>query len=60
MDKQFLTIKDCIARHGVSHNTIRNLFRRKDSPAVRVGREWQVDVDKWDQYLLKMADEGKG
>ena len=59
-DKQFLSIKDCIARHDVSHNTIESLFKRKGSPAIRVGRKWQVDIEKWDQYLLKLADEGKG
>lgn len=59
-DKQFLTIKDCIARHDVSHNTIEALFKRKGSPAIRVGRLWQVNIEKWDQYLLKLADEGKG
>lgn len=60
LEKQFLSIKDCIARHSVSHNTIEALFKRKGSPAIRVGRKWQVDVEKWDQYLLKLADEGKG
>lgn len=59
-DKQFLTIKDCVERHGISHNTIEALFKRKGSPAIRVGRRWQVDVNKWDQYLLKLADESKG
>lgn len=59
-DRQFLSIKECVERHGISHNTIEALFKRKGSPAIRVGRKWQVDVDKWDQYLLKLADEGKG
>ncbi|MBE5987116.1 hypothetical protein [Lacrimispora defluvii] len=59
-DKQFLTIKDCVERHGISHNTIEALFKRKGSPAIRVGRKWQVDIEKWDQYLLKLADADKG
>jgi len=60
LDKQFLTIKDCVERHGISHNTIESLFKRKGSPAIRVGRKWQVDIEKWDQYLLKLADVDKG
>ena len=59
-DKQFLTIKDCVERHGISHNTIESLFKRKESPAIRVGRKWQVDIQKWDEYLLKLADADKG
>ena len=58
--KQFLSIKDCVARHEISHNTIETLFKRKGSPAIRVGRKWQVDIEKWDQYLLKLAEDSKG
>lgn len=60
LNKQFLTIKDCVERHGISHNTIEALFKRKGSPAIRVGRKWQVDIQKWDEYLLKLADADKG
>ncbi|MBS5955356.1 MAG: hypothetical protein KIC73_00435 [Clostridiales bacterium] len=60
VDKQFLTIKDCVERHGISHNTIEALFKRKGSPAIRIGRKWQVDIQKWDEYLLKLADADKG
>lgn len=59
-DKQFLSIKECVERHGISHNTIEALFKRKGSPAIRVGRKWQVDIQKWDEYLLKLADADKG
>lgn len=58
--KQILTIKDCMSRHNKSYDTIASLFKRKSSPAFRVGREWQVDIVKWDAYLLKLAEEGKG
>lgn len=60
MDKQFLTIKDCMKRHGKSYDTIATLFKKKGSPAVRVGHEWQVDINNWDQYLLKLAEDDKG
>lgn len=55
-----LTIKDCMARHNKSYDTIAALFKCKGSPAFRVGREWQVDAVKWDAYLLKLAEESKG
>ncbi|WP_178313253.1 hypothetical protein [Lacrimispora sp. 210928-DFI.3.58] len=57
---ELLTIKKCMARHNKSYDTIIKLFRRKGSPAYRVGREWQVDQDKWDAYLLKLAETDKG
>lgn len=60
LDKQILTIKDCMARHNKSYSTIAALFKRKGSPAFRVGHEWQVDEIKWDEYLLKLADDDKG
>lgn len=60
MDKNFLTIKDCMIRHNKSYGVIAALFKKKGSPAFRVGREWQVDVEKWDQYLIKQAEEDKG
>ena len=59
-DGQILTIKDCMVRHNKSYDTIAALFKGKGSPAFRVGREWQVDVIKWDAYLLKLAEEAKG
>lgn len=59
-NQQILTIKDCMARHGKSYDVIAALFKRKGSPAFRVGREWQVDIDRWDQYLTKLADANKG
>ena len=59
-DGQILTIKDCMVRHNKSYDTIAALFKRKGSPAFRVGREWQGDVIKWDAYLLKLAEEAKG
>ncbi len=49
-----------MARHNKSYSTIAALFKRKGSPAFRVGHEWQVDVNKWDEYLLKLADDDKG
>ncbi|MFW6680629.1 hypothetical protein ACOAOT_23690 [Lacrimispora sp. AGF001] len=58
--KQILTIKDCMSRHGKSYDVIAALFKRKGSPAFRVGREWQVDAERWEQYLMKLADSDKG
>ena len=55
-----LTIKGCMERHNKSYDTIIKLFRRKDSPAFRCGREWQVDENKWDEFLLKLAEKDKG
>lgn len=57
--KQVLTIKDCMARHDKSYDTIAALFKRRGSPAYRVGREWQVDARKWDAYLLETAERDK-
>lgn len=59
-EQQMLTIKDCMARHNKSYGAIAALFKRKGSPAFRVGREWQVDVVKWDSYLLELSEEDKG
>ncbi|MEG0369744.1 MAG: hypothetical protein RR593_07050 [Hungatella sp.] len=58
-EQQILTIKDCMSRHDKSYDTIAALFKRKGSPAFRVGREWQVKTDKWDAYLLKLAETDK-
>lgn len=57
---EVLTIKKCMERHSKSRDTITALFKRKGSPAYRVGREWQVYADKWDAYLLKEAEKEKG
>lgn len=57
---EILTIKNCMLRHDKSYDTIAALFKHKGSPAFRVGREWQVCADKWDEYLLKLAEKDKG
>lgn len=56
---EILTIHDCMVRHNKSYNTISALFKRKGSPAFRVGREWQVNVNKWDSYLFNLAEQDK-
>lgn len=56
---QQLTIQDCMERHHKSYNTIINLFRKRGSPAYRVGREWQVDEEKWNAYLMKLSEASK-
>lgn len=58
--KEILTIKDCMSRHGKSYDVIAALFKRKGSPAFRVGREWQVNTEKWEQYLTDLAAADKG
>lgn len=58
-EQEILTIKDCMSRHNKSYDTIASLFKRKGSPAFRVGREWQVKADKWDAYLMKLSDGDK-
>lgn len=57
---EVLTIKSCMIRHNKSYDTIAALFKRKGSPAFRVGKEWQVYADKWDEYLFQMAEKDKG
>lgn len=59
-ESQILTIRACMDRHNKSYDTVAALFKRKGSPAFRVGREWQVYLKDWDKYLLKLADEDKG
>lgn len=58
--QHILTIRDCMTRHKKSYDTIAALFKRKGSPAYRVGREWQVEESKWDAYLLELAEGDKG
>lgn len=45
--------------HNKSYPTISALFKRKGSQVFRVGREWQVDSEKWEQYLAKIASADK-
>lgn len=59
-DKQILTIKDCMELHGKSYDTVAAEFKKKGSPAFRVGQEWQVEKDKWFPYLIKLAEADKG
>ena len=42
-----------------SFSTILMLFREKQSPAFRVGKNWRVDEEEFKKYLKERSEEFK-
>lgn len=47
----FLTTAEAAAYCRVSLTTIQELLRRKQIPAIRVGRQWRILKSNLDRYL---------
>ncbi len=52
-----LTVKQTAERFHISETSVKELFRKKDSPAFRIGdsekSSWRVDAEDFKRYLLK-------
>lgn len=55
-----LSIADCMKRHNMSRDTITREFRKKGSPAYKIGIQWQVEEEEWIAFLKKESEKFKG
>ncbi|MGE7114926.1 helix-turn-helix domain-containing protein [Lysinibacillus sp. NPDC047702] len=51
--KKYLLVKDIAAELEVSEKTVRKLINEKQIVAYKLGREWRVTQDDFNDYLAK-------
>lgn len=54
-----LTIHDVAAKLNVDERTVRELIRKNELRAIKVGKEWRVTEDDLDSYVDGHANCGK-
>ena len=62
MNKRMLKISDILERLPVTEETVRNWIRQKKLRATRIGRDYFIDPDDFEEFLAKgsnMPDEDK-
>jgi len=51
--KKYLRVQDLVDQTGLSEETIRSYIRRGLFPAIRMGRDYLIDPDDWQEFLDK-------
>jgi excisionase family DNA binding protein len=47
----YLRVQDIVKSMGVSEETVRSWIRRKQLPAIRIGRDYFIDPKDWQEFL---------
>ena len=50
---EFVTVEELADMLKVSHRTVQRLVRRKELPAIRIGRQWRFRKEWIDEWLDK-------
>lgn len=59
MCMQALTTQQAMERFCISKNTILEFFKKKGSPAYKIGTHWRVDEEDFKAFLLKESEKDK-
>ena len=51
--REFITVEELADMLNVSHRTVQRLVRRKELPAIRIGRQWRFRKEWIDEWLDK-------
>jgi excisionase family DNA binding protein len=51
---EVLTINEAAALFRISQRTMRNMIKRKEIPAFKIGNQWRFKRD----YLLRIIEQG--
>jgi excisionase family DNA binding protein len=55
----YLRVPDIVERMGVSEETVRIWIRRKLLPAIRIGRDYFIDPEEFEEFLKKHRTDRK-
>jgi len=53
LNKRYLRVADLVAETGLNEETIRSYIRRKQLPAIKMGRDYLIDPDDWEEFKRK-------
>ena len=49
--REFITVEELADMLKVSHRTVQRLVKRKELPAIRIGRQWRFRKEWIDEWL---------
>ena len=50
MNKKYLRVQDLVDETGIGEETIRSYIRKKQLPAIRMGRDYLIDPADWERF----------
>jgi len=53
-----LTLNQLGTHSGLAVQTLRRLSTAGEIPAFKIGRNWYVDTDDWNEYLVQQKEKG--
>ncbi len=55
---KWLTPEELALEYRVNENVIRKLLRNSEIKGIKIGRQWRIADEEWDQYLKQNSKEG--
>src|SRR5256885_12274648 len=55
----YLRVQDIVDRMGVSEETVRIWIRKKQLPAIRIGRDYFIDPNDFEEFLKRHRTDRK-
>jgi len=53
-----LTLNQLGTQSGLAVQTLRRLSTAGEIPAFKIGRNWYVDIDDWNEYIVQKKEKG--
>ena len=50
MNKKYLRVQDLVDETGLGEETLRSYIRKKQLPAIRMGRDYLIDPADWERF----------
>lgn len=50
MNKKYLRVQDLVDETGLDPETIRSYIRKKQLPAIKMGRDYLIDPADWERF----------
>jgi excisionase family DNA binding protein len=50
LNKKYLRVQDLVDETGLGEETIRSYIRKKQLPAIKMGRDYLIDPADWERF----------
>lgn len=50
MNKKYLRVQDLVDETGLGEETIRSYIRKRQLPAIKMGRDYLIDPADWERF----------
>ena len=56
---KYLRVADLVAETGLNEETIRSYIRKRQLPAIKMGRDYLIDPEDWEDFKRKRRTVGE-